>query len=250
MNSTKFKIVVPTYNTEQWITKCLYSIFSQKHQNYDCLIINDASTDKTGVLIDDFLSKVKDSRFSVIHNQKNEKALKNIVEGFKILDSKNDPQSVLMVIDGDDYLFCEYSLSLVDQVYQKSNCLLTYGSFIQWPTGELSFDRQFPKEVIENNSYRDYMFISSHLRTFKSSLWNSIKDEDLRDEDGEYFRTGWDVAFMIPMLEMSGGRFQYIRNVLYVYNRWNPISDDVINSSDQSRVDRLVRTRNKYKILS
>ena len=246
MKSTKFKIVVPTYNTEQWITKCLYSIYSQQHQNYECLIINDSSTDRTGNLIDDFLSKIKDPRFSVIHNQKNEKALKNIVSGFKSLGSKEEPDSVLMAIDGDDYLFCEYSLSLVDQIYQNSECLLTYGSFIQWPTGELSFDRQFPKEVIENNSYRDYKFISSHLRTFKSKLWNSIRDEDLRDEDGEYFRTGWDVAFMIPMLEMTGGRFQYIRNILYVYNRWNPISDDVINSSDQSRVDRLVRTRKKY----
>jgi len=246
MKSTKFKIVVPTYNTEQWITKCLYSIYSQQHQNYECLIINDASTDRTGNLIDDFLNKIKDQRFSVIHNQRNEKALKNIVNGFKILETKDEPDSVLMVIDGDDYLFCEYSLSLVDQIYQNSNALLTYGSFVQWPTGELSFDRQFPKEVIENNSYREYKFISSHLRTFKSKLWNSIRDEDLRDEDGEYFRTGWDVAFMIPMLEMASGRFQYVRNILYVYNRWNPISDDVINSSDQLRVDRLVRTRKKY----
>ncbi len=246
MKSTKFKIVVPTYNTEQWITKCLYSIYSQQHQNYECLIINDASTDRTGNLIDDFLNKIKDQRFSVIHNQRNEKALKNIVNGFKILETKDEPDSVLMVIDGDDYLFCEYSLSLVDQIYQNSNTLLTYGSFVQWPTGELSFDRQFPKEVIENNSYREYKFISSHLRTFKSKLWNSIRDEDLRDEDGEYFRTGWDVAFMIPMLEMASGRFQYVRNILYVYNRWNPISDDVINSSDQLRVDRLVRTRKKY----
>lgn len=246
MKSTKFKIVVPTYNTEQWITKCLYSIYSQQHQNYECLIINDASTDRTGNLINDFLDKIKDPRFSVIHNQKNEKALKNIVNGFKILRTKEEPDSVLMAVDGDDYLFCEYTLNLVDQVYQNSECQLTYGSFVQWPNGELSFDRQFPKEVIKNNSYREYKFISSHLRTFKSRLWNSIRDEDLRDEDGEYFKTGWDVAFMIPMLEMSGGNFQYIRNILYVYNRWNPISDDVINASDQGRVDRLVRTRKKY----
>jgi hypothetical protein len=118
-----------------------------------------------------------------------------------------------------------------------------------WPTGELSFPRSFPQEVISNNSYRQYRFISSHLRTFKSRLWNSIKDDDLRDIDGDYFKVGWDVAFMIPMLEMAAGRFVYIPNVLYVYNRWNPISDDVINSPEQGRVDRLIRTRNKYKPL-
>ena len=121
--------------------------------------------------------------------------------------------------------------------------------FAMWPTGELSFDRSFPNDVIKNNSYRNYKFVSSHLRTFKSYLWNSINDEDLRDVDGEYFKVGWDVAFMMPMLEMTGGKFTYIPNILYVYNRWNPISDDVINSQNQMRVDQLIRTKNPYQKL-
>jgi len=247
--TTKFKIVVPTYNTEKWIQRCLFSIRNQAHTNYECIIFNDASTDGTGQKIDEFINNFGDNRFSVVHNTENKKALKNIVEGFNQLGCKEDPESVLMVIDGDDYLFCEYSLSLVDQIYENNNPLLTYGSFIHWPTGEVSFPRIFPPEVIRDGSYRSYKFISSHLRTFKSHLWYSIKDEDLRDEDGEYFKTGWDVSFMIPMLEMSGGKFVYIPNILYVYNRWNPISDDVINAKDQARVDNLIRTRKSYKRL-
>jgi glycosyltransferase involved in cell wall biosynthesis len=243
----KFKIVVPTYNTENWIQRCLFSIRNQVHANYECIIFNDASTDKTGQKIDEFIQNFGDSRFSVVHNEKNKKALQNIVEGFNQLGCKEDPESVLMIIDGDDYLFCEYSLSTVAQAYKQTNCLLTYGSFIHWPTGEISFPRIFPHEVVENNSYRSYKFISSHLRTFKSKLWYSIKDEDLRDIDGSYFKTAWDVAFMIPMLEMTGGRFLHIPNILYVYNRWNPLSDDVINTADQNRVDNLIRTRIKYE---
>lgn len=242
----KFNIVVPVFNCEKWIRKCLYSIQSQTYKNFNVIVYNDASTDNTADQINQHFLQFPDARFKVIHNTINRKALHNIVEGFNFLETSKDPESVLMVIDGDDYLFCEYSLEFVENVYRHYNCLLTYGSFIQWPTGELSFDRQFPREVVENNSYRDYKFISSHLRTFKSKLWNSIKDHDLRDEDGSYFKTGWDVAFMIPMLEMANGNFQYIKNILYVYNRWNPISDDVINSADQGRVDRLIRTRSRY----
>jgi hypothetical protein len=200
-------------------------------------------------MIDDFIERFGDKRFHVVHNDSNRKALTNIVDGFKYLKSKEDPESVLLVVDGDDYLFCEYSLEQVAQYYENTDVMLTYGSFIQWPTGELSFPRVFPAEVVENRSYRQYPFISSHLRTFKSKLWHSIKDEDLRDDDGTYFKTGWDVAFMIPMLEMSGKRFAYIPNVLYVYNRWNPISDDVINASDQQRVDQLIRKRSIYEII-
>jgi glycosyltransferase involved in cell wall biosynthesis len=244
--TTHFKIVVPTYNTENWIQRCLHSIKSQEHKNFECVIYNDCSTDSTGLKIDDFIKNHGDERFNVIHNEKNQKALTNIVSGFSKLNSKDDLESVLMVVDGDDHLFCEYSLSLVHQVYENKNPLLTYGSFIMWPTGELSFPRNFPQEVISNNSYRQHRFISSHLRTFKSKLWNSIKDDDLRDVDGDYFKVGWDVAFMIPMLEMAAGRFVYIPNILYVYNRWNPISDDVIHTSEQQRVDRLIRTKKEY----
>ena len=247
--STKFKLVVPAYNCEKWISKCLLSIQQQEHKNFECIIYNDASTDGTGKVIDEFMKSHGDERFSVVHNETNKKALTNIVDGFKRLNTKDDPECVLAAIDGDDYLFCEYSLKLVDQVYEKTNSLLTYGSFIMWPTGELSFDRSFPQEVIKNNAYRSYKFVSSHLRTFKSNLWNAIDDNDLRDVDGDYFKTGWDVAFMMPMLEMSGGKFTYIPNVLYVYNRWNPISDDVIDSKNQQRVDRLIRTKNPYKPL-
>jgi glycosyltransferase involved in cell wall biosynthesis len=222
------------------------SIRSQVHTNYECIIFNDASTDQTGKQIDEFIEKFGDERFTVVHNSKNRKALENIITGFNELNCKDEPESVLIIVDGDDYLFCEYTLSIVDQVYQQNNTLMTYGSFIHWPTGEISFPRNFPIEIINNNAYRDYKFISSHLRTFKSKLWYSIKDEDLRDEDGEYFKTGCDVATMIPMLEMAGDRFTYIPNILYVYNRWNPLSDDVINAGDQERVNRLVRSRQRY----
>ena len=54
---------------------------------------------------------------------------------------------------------------------------------------------------------------------------------------------------MMPMLEMTGGKFTYIPNILYVYNRWNPISDDVINSQKQMRVDQLIRTKKPYQKL-
>ena len=247
----RFNIVVPTYNTEYWIARCLSSIQNQSYTDFRCIVYNDASTDNTGGVIDKYFSENPDSRFTVIHNKENRKALHNIVEGFKILETEKDPESVLMVIDGDDFLFSEVSLAIVSNVYEKYPVLLTYGNHIHWPTGQTVTNCEpFPEDVVRNNSYRDYKFVSSHLRTFKSRIWNAIRDEDLRDEDGTYFKTGWDVSFMIPMLEMAGERHVFIPNALYVYNRWNPISDDVINSQDQGRVDRLIRTRKRYNRIS
>jgi hypothetical protein len=174
------------------------------------------------------------------------KALKNIVDGFNLLNARDEPESVLMAIDGDDKLFSEYSLKIVNQAYTQTGCLMTYGNHIHYPTGGKSNCELMPPEVVQNNTFRDYKFVTSHLRTFKSKLWYQIRDEDLRDEGGSYYGVGWDVAFMMPMLEMSRERTLFIPNVLYMYNRFNPLSDDQIRQGDQHRVEMRVRQSPRY----
>lgn len=244
----KFKIVVPTYNTEGWIARCLQMIQVQTYENFECIVYNDASTDKTGAVIDSYFSARPDSRFRVIHNKTNCKALSNIVDGFRKLETEKDPESVLMVVDGDDFLFSEYVLEIVAHAYEQTGALLTYGNHVHHPTGGKSNCEPVPQQVIIDRSFRNYKFVTSHLRTFKSKLWNAIRDEDLRDKDGRYYGVGWDVAFMMPMLEMSANRVLFIPNVLYCYNRFNPLSDDQIRQSDQHRVEMRVRNGKKYNI--
>jgi glycosyltransferase involved in cell wall biosynthesis len=245
----KFKIVVPTYNTEHWIARCLQTIQLQTHSDFECIVFDDASTDRTGLVIDRYFEANPDSRFRVVHNTKNVKALANIVEGFRQLESKKDPESVLMVIDGDDFLFSEYVLEIVAHAYEQTGALLTYGNHVHHPTGGKSNCEPLPQEVIANRSFRKYKFVTSHLRTFKSKLWNTIQDEDLRDEDGSYYGSGWDVAFMMPMLEMAAERILFIPNVLYCYNRFNPLSDDQIRQPEQHRIEMRVRNGRKYDLL-
>ena len=250
-SNIKFKIVVPTFNTEHWIGRCLESIQFQTHKDFECIVYNDASTDNTGRAIDEYFSSRPDSRFRVVHNEKNVKALANIVSGFKALNTQDDPESVLMVIDGDDFLFSEYVLQMVAGAYSDRDPWLTYGNHVHWPTGQISLNcRPFPPEVHRDRTYRTHPFISSHLRTFKSKLWNAIRDEDLRGEDGNYYGSAWDVAFMLPMLEMAGqNRILYIPNILYCYNRFNPISDDQIRQHEQHQIETRVRRGEKYSLL-
>ena len=243
------KIVVPVYNGEIWIQSCINSIARQKYKKFNCVIINDASTDKTGDVLNSMKWLEDDPRFTVIHNKENVKALANIVHGFNVLGCKDSPESILMVVDGDDRLYSDMVFALVNHVYNRHHCKITWGNHIHWPLGGLSNCEPFPVDVIKNRDYRNYKFVTSHLRTFKSKLWYAIKDEDLRDEDGTYYGVGWDVAFMMPMLEMAGDKLLFIPNVLYIYNRDNPISDDVIRQPDQHRVEMRVRALPKYEVL-
>lgn len=242
------KIVVPTFNTEFWIERCLRSISCQVFKDWECVIVNDASTDKTGEVINSLDFVKNDKRFSVVHNTKNVKALKNIVDGFNHLSCSDEPNSIMMVIDGDDFLYSEYALQIVDNVYTRHpHILLTYGNWIGHPDGTDSNCRQYDSETVMNSKFRYAPFIASHLRTFKSKIWYNINDEDLRDNAGNYFEAGWDVAFMMPMLEMSQERHAFIPNRLYCYNRYNPISDCKIREDKQLSAVEVVKSREVYK---
>ena len=246
----KFKIVVPVFNSKDWIEKCISSIKNQTIKEIECIIIDDCSNDITGTIID---GMALDSRFTVIHNTNNNGALANIVTGFQKLKSLEDNNSILLVVDGDDWLATEYSLEIVNKAYNiNPNLLLTYGNHVHWPTNGTSNCKYFPANILLNNSYRNYeLFITSHLRTFKSKLWNSIKDEDLKNPTtNEYWRTAWDCAMMYPMLEMAGSeRFKFIEQILYIYNRQNPLSDDIIHATEQTKTFNYIRTLKKYELV-
>lgn len=241
-------IVVPVYNSERWIKDCLKSIFLQSYKNWKCIVINDASTDKTKNIIDktDFINN--DNRFKVIHNKYNKKALFNIVNGFDLLECKNNPNSILTVIDGDDFLYSESSLEKVASYYKKDkDLLLTYGNWIGHPCKSRSNCFKYSNDIIKNNLFRFSPFVASHLRTFKSKLWYSIDLNDLKDEQNIFFTVAWDVAFMIPMLEMSQEKHIFIEDILYVYNKENPISDYKVRLKEQENTARFIKEKKVYE---
>lgn len=61
----KLSIIVPVYNSEKYLEKCLNSISNQDLKDWECLLIDDGSTDKSGTICDFYA--LKDSRFKVIH---------------------------------------------------------------------------------------------------------------------------------------------------------------------------------------
>jgi len=102
-------IIVPAYNVEKYIVKCILSILEQTYGNIEIIVVNDGSTDKTGQLIDDFAQK--DKRVRIIH-KKNEGVSAARNSGIKI--STGD---YLVFVDGDDYIapdYVEYMLSLIE----------------------------------------------------------------------------------------------------------------------------------------
>ena len=52
---------------------------------------------------------------------------------------------------------------------------------------------------------------------------------------------------MFPMLEMAGNRQQYVKDILYVYNEFNPISNHNIRRKEQISAANEIRRKKRYK---
>lgn len=66
-NNPKISIIVPVYNVEQYLTRCIDSILNQSFSNFEMLLIDDGSKDKSGKICDEYAAK--DSRIKVFHKE-------------------------------------------------------------------------------------------------------------------------------------------------------------------------------------
>ena len=60
-------IIVPAYNIESWIGRCLESLRYQTYKNIEVIVVDDGSRDRTGELCDAFAQA--DGRFRVVHQE-------------------------------------------------------------------------------------------------------------------------------------------------------------------------------------
>ena len=249
MIQNNFKIIVPVYNSFEYIGKNIISIINQSYQNFECIIIDDASTDSTGDTIINFFKNIqtdKKNKFKLYKRSSNLGAMANIVFGINSICTEKSNVSV--TIDGDDFLASDYVLETLNEVYQDSNIWMTYGSYENVSNGLRGLCAPIP---CDTKDYRKSgLWTTSHLRTFRKGLWDMIDDKDLRDASGKYYMTSWDRAFMYPLCELAtNDRIKYIDKILYKYNDLNPINDFKRNLSLQLLVAEEIRNKPIYNKL-
>jgi len=245
---SRFNVVVPFYNAEKWLKKCITSIKRQKYSNFRCFLIDDMSDDNSISVVEELIKE--DERFVLIKNKDKKYALGNIAS---VLNSKQhhiESEDINIILDGDDWLSSIHVFEYLNKLYNEESCLLTYGSYVYHPWATKGVEpSKYPKRVIDNNTFREDNWRASHLRTFKQLLWNLINMEDLQDDDGEYYKTAYDQALMLPMLEMAGDKIKYVSKILHVYNRMNPNNVDKIKQQEQHATSQKIRSQEKYKRL-
>ena len=236
-----FNIIVPVFNAEKYLAKCLNSIIKQSYKKFKVHVIDDCSTDSSYELASAICAKYEN--FHVRKNYRRLGALNNIYESLSI--AIRDPSKTIdILLDGDDYLYSDDVLNILYKKYLNTNCLITYGSHLSSKGVQ---GKGYPWLIRKFNLYRKYFWYASHLKTFRHDLWLSVNRNDLIDENGQYFSVAWDLALMFPMLEMAGNRQEFVKDLVYVYNDQNPISDYKIRRKEQILAAKEIRNKKRYK---
>jgi glycosyltransferase involved in cell wall biosynthesis len=249
MTAPHIEVFIPAYNCEKWIVRTLDSVAMQMYPDEHCTIVDDASTDGTRKIINRELDRLPGD-WNVIYNGENRKMPHNLVE---IRDG--DPDDVIFLLDGDDYLPHDLVLNLVAAQFDDPELWLTYGSYTREdPTHMPNPAVPYPPEIIEAANFRGFSSISllyNHPLVFRRWLLNELSDAELQDDEGEWFTRCYDHVIMMPMLELAArGHFKWLPEVLYVYNEENPLSeskDDARAESD--RIHRQINARPKREAL-
>lgn len=99
-------IIIPVYNTEKYIERCLLSVVCQTYADFECLCIDDGSTDQSGIMIQGFAAK--DSRFRYLYQQN---AGPSAARNRGLEEAKGE---YILFVDSDDTIEPDYLEKLVE----------------------------------------------------------------------------------------------------------------------------------------
>ncbi|GAB6059390.1 glycosyltransferase [Desulfonatronum parangueonense] len=171
-------VIVPVYNSSEYIEKCLSSLLCQSIRNYEIIIVNDGSTDNSLVIIE-----------QIIHNKSNIKLVNcsrasgspGIARNLGIISAVG---KYIGFVDSDDWIeSCMYE-KLCNKALEKDFDIVSAGAFFLETQKGLSEQKSisFP-EINESTSNNLDLFKSNYL----SNIWNRIYKRALIKDYGIYF---------------------------------------------------------------
>ena len=219
----KFSIIIPIYNAEKYLNKCLDSIISQKYNKYEVILINDGSVDNSKEICENYCKL--NNQFKLI-NQKNQGVSSARNNGLK--KSKGD---LILFIDSDDILE-ENALEIIVDNFKKNDLLcFGYSELYKGKKNAVVFDKiindknEIEKRIVLNDKIGGYLW----NKCFRANI---IKINNLLFDENLHFCE--DLVFVVDYFKYCN-KVKYINKILYIYRmRKGSVTFDFFNKKNIS----------------
>ena len=219
----KISIIVPIYNAEKVLKRCVDSILNQSYKNFELILINDGSKDKSIDIINEY--KEKDERIKVIDNKN-----KGVSETRNI-GIKTSKGEYIQFIDADDFIdpyMIEETLKEIEK--NKADSVIT-GLYLDIESeNEIKSSKQtFEYKIEEGNSNIAVAVMDRLNGTYINSPVNKIYKKSIIIDNNIYMDKtidlGEDLLFNLEYLKNCKNGVLY-KTVYYIYRyRYQKLSD-------------------------
>jgi len=171
MNDILVSVIIPVYNVERYLDRCINSIINQTYSNIEIILINDGSTDKSLEKCNEY--KDKDSRIKLI-SKKNSGLSDTRNCGINVATGK-----FLTFIDSDDWITSDYIKHLIDLVnsYQADISVTSYLKVWEGKEEVLRINDKDKKPVIMDSE--EAIVFLLYQRLFTTSAWGKLFKQEL-----------------------------------------------------------------------
>lgn len=207
MENELISIIVPIYNVENYLRQCLDSIQNQTYKKFECIMVNDGSTDSSQQLAEEYLT---DSRFKLI-NQSNKGLSGARNTGINHI---REESIFVAFVDSDDYIYPDFLETLIEHIEDDVDII---EGMIENFHDEIKVDRvchNFEKKILIT---KDDKLGELALNELRVSVFPKLFRKSLLTED--FFPEGWifeDLA-VIPELVSHSGKWIKLPKVIYAY---------------------------------
>lgn len=215
MENKLVSIIIPVYNVEKYIEKCIDTVLRQSHYNLEIILVDDGSSDASGIICDEYAQK--DKRIKVIH-KKNEgvSVARNI--GIDMATGE-----YVCFSDADDFLQLDYVEYLLKMVLDNgADIAVTTDCFATFLGNELPADSSDASQVLGSRDAAAAILyyhipIGCYSKIFKRNLLSDKIRFDSRLSVGEGFN------FNVKAF-LSANKVVVSKRRIYYYRRNNPAS--------------------------
>lgn len=163
--SELLSVIVPIYNSEEYLLECVTSIIHQTYKKLEIILVDDGSTDSSGILADALCET--DARIKVIH-KKNGGILSAKYAGIV-----NTYGNYITFVDSDDWIDLNMYQILMDEVTENRADLVTSGHFAYREDGQTTamYDRYIAEGIYEKSEINDTI-LPIMLFDSRTSVWS------------------------------------------------------------------------------
>lgn len=225
MNHELITFIVPIYNVERYLKECLDSIQQQTYPYFECIMVNDGSTDSSASIAEEYLF---DNRFRLIHQQNQGlSAARNTG-----IQHVSESSSFVSFVDSDDFIHPTFLEKLI--IHIEEDVDLIEGSYEKFKDGDKPQFYLQPTNKIEIISKKEIISKTTSAELRVSPFPRLIRKSILSDQ---FFPIGWtfeDLA-VFPELVLFSRKWIKTQDIIYAYRiRENSITN---SSFTESRLD-------------